>query len=153
MNLLQVIRAIEAAAMNQPPVQSIVRNDVFRLNALPDARYGVFAWLQGEHQAEADGDLMTYDFTFFYVDRLTFGKGNEIEIQSVGIEVLDNILRALERYGIMPGHATFRTFNQRFSDECAGVFCRVTLEAPKGTVCADEFPDFNNDFNEDFKIF
>ena len=153
MTLLEVIRTIEGMAMRQPTIHSIVRNDVFRLNALPDARYGVFAWLQGEHRTELEGDLFQYSFTFFYVDRLTFDKGNEVEIQSVGIETLENILKMLEVYGIVAGDHSFRTFNQRFSDECAGVYCTLTLEAPKGTLCEYSFADFNNDFNDDFYIF
>ena len=50
MTLLEVIRTIEGMAMRQPTIHSIVRNDVFRLNALPDARYGVFAWLLFEKE-------------------------------------------------------------------------------------------------------
>lgn len=143
MNLLQTIRAIEATAGAQPPVRSIVRNDVFRLNSLPDALYSVFAWLQGEHRVEVDADLQFFNFTFFYVDRLTFGGGNEIEVQSTGIEVLENILNGLTRYGIFAQEHTFRTFNQRFSDLCAGVFCNVTLEVAKDLICEEEFDNLS----------
>ena len=141
MNILQVIRNIEAVAAQQPTIASIVRNDVYRLNSLPDARYGVFAWLQGEHRTDLDGSLVNYSFTFFYVDRLTFDKGNEVEIQSVGMETLDNILRTLEARGIMAGEYTVRTFNERFSDECAGAYAQVTLEVPKDGLCEEIFED------------
>ena len=144
MNLLQLIRTIEGVAGSQPPVHSIVRNDVFRLNSLPDARYSVFAWLQGEHRIDTETDLLHYSFTFFYVDRLTFDKSNEVEVQSVGMEVLENILQALEGHGIWANEHTFRTFNQRFSDECAGVYCSVTLEVAKDTVCVTDFPENDN---------
>ena len=66
MNLLQTIRAIEKTAALQPGVQSIVRNDVFRLNASPVAKYGVFAWLQNEHSTTEDSSFITYNFTFFW---------------------------------------------------------------------------------------
>ena len=157
MNLYQVIRAIERTAAGQPPVRSIVRNDIFRLNALPDVPYGTFAWLQGEHSTEGDSDLIRWSFTFFYVDRLTANHDNEVQVQSTGIEVLENILQALQDGGIFAGEYTFQTFNQRFADECAGVFCRVVLEAPKGSTCAEQWDyeegkgDFNLDYNEDFK--
>lgn len=141
MNLLQTIRTIEAVAAQQPSVASIVRNDVFRLNALPGVQYGVFAWLQGEHRTDAQGDLLTFNFTLFHVDRLTFDKGNEIEVQSTAIETLENILRGIAAYGIMAGEYTFRTFNQRFSDDCAGAFCVVSLEVPKDGVCPFDFPE------------
>lgn len=145
MNLLEVIRSIERVAASQPTIHSIVRNDVFRLNSLPDAKYGVFAWLQGEHRTDELSSLFYYSFTFFYVDRLTFDKGNEVEIQSVGIETLENILTTLEAAGLMAGEHTFRTFNQRFSDECAGVYCQLTLEVPKATLCEELFQELNNE--------
>lgn len=157
MNLNQVIRAIEKTAALQPPIGSIVRNDVFRINASPAVRYGAFAWLQGEHRTSADGNMMEWSFTFFYVDRLTEDKGNEVAIQSTGIQVLENILRNLEDVGVFSnGDYSFQTFNQRFADECAGVYCRVVLQTAKDTLCPEawEFLEtdgsFNLGYNEDF---
>lgn len=151
MTLTDTIRMIEVAAGAQPPVKSIVRNDIFRLNALPDAKYGVFGWTQGNHTGDLDSSFYTYRFTFFYIDRLTADKGNEVEIQSVGIQVLDNILRLLGENNAVPtGEWQFTTFNQRFVDECAGVFCTVGLEVPVNGLCSDTFFDFNDDFNDDF---
>ena len=158
MNLLQVIRAIELTAAGEPAVNTIVRNDIFRLNAAPSVRYGVFAWLQGDHRTEPGSGLMQYTFTFFYTDRLTEDRGNEIEVQSVGIETLENIILQLEDAGIFAGEHTFTTFNQRFSDECAGVFCQVSLEVPKNGTCPAGYEflandgEFNLDFNNDFKV-
>ena len=151
MTLTDTIRMIEVVASGQPPVHSIVRNDIFRLNALPDARYAVFGWTQGQHTATLDSSFITYRFTFFYIDRLTEAQDNEVEIQSVGIQVLDNILRTLEENGAVPaGEWQFTTFNQRFLDECAGVFVTIGLEVPVNGLCSDTFFDFNDDFNEDF---
>lgn len=151
MTLTDTIRMIEVMAGSQPPVKSIVRNDIFRLNSLPDARYAVFGWTQGQHTGNYDASLFTYRFTFFYIDRLTADQGNEVEIQSVGIQVLDNILRLLEENGAFnAGEWQFTTFNQRFLDECAGVFVTVALEVPVNGLCSDTFFDFNDDFNEDF---
>lgn len=137
MTLLETIRAIEVAASRQPSVNMIVRDDVFRLNTIPDAKYGVFAWTQGQH--EIRDDLQTFAFTFFYVDRLTADKGNEIEVQSVGVQTLGNILRSLEDLGIFSGTWTAQAFSQRFLDECAGVFASVRLEVPTGWICPEEF--------------
>lgn len=148
MNLLQVIRAIEAAAAGQPAVASIVRNDVYRLNSIPTAKYGVFAWLQGEHRSDIDGSLIRYAFTFFYVDRLVDGGRNEVQVQSQGIEVLENILQTLAASGIMADEHYFRSFNERFHDECAGVFCTVGLEVPKDALC-----DFDYNISNDVIIY
>lgn len=144
MNLMQVIRAIEASALAQPGVGMVVRNDIFRLNACPDARYAAFGWTQGTHSAVSGNDLIGWRFTFFYVDRLTEDRRNEVEVQSTGIEVLRNVLRQLSEQGITADSWTFDTFNQRFADECAGVFCSVTLYAPVSWTCPEYF-DIDND--------
>ena len=142
----------------QPNVCTVVRNDIFRLNAAPAVKYGAFAWLQNEHTTSEESGLITYNFTFFHVDRLTEDRGNEVAVQSQAIETLENILRTLPDYGLFPSSYSFRCFNQRFSDECAGAFCNVALDAEKDTLCASAFDfveapgSFNLDFNEDFKV-
>lgn len=154
MTLLETIHLIEVIAANQPAVNMIVQNDIFRLNAKPDARYGAFGWTQGQHSASIDGNFMTFQFTFFYIDRLTADKSNQIEVQSVGIQTLDNILRALNDRGVYVDGYTFQPFNQRFMDECAGVFCTVSLDVPARSLCREDFADFNgDDFNDDFMIY
>lgn len=152
MTLSETIKAIELVAGGQPDVAMIVRNDIFRLNSLSDARYGVFGWTQGQHSEGTGSDLVTYAFTFFYVDRLTEDKGNEIEVQSVGIQTLGNIIRALDDRGLFASDWTYTTFNQRFLDECAGVFTSVSFQVPLAANCAELFGDFNNDFNDDFYV-
>ena len=154
MTLKEAIKVIEEVASRQPSINMIVENDVFRLNAKADARYGVFAWLQGQHSTSIDSNTISLQFTFFYVDRLTEDKGNQIEIQSVGIQTLDNILRKLDDLGMwVSNNYTFQAFNQRFLDECAGVFTNVTIDIPISSVCPESFADFGQDFNEDFMIY
>ena len=151
MTLSGTIRYIERIALMQPSVKMVVPNDIFRLNATPSAEYAVFGWTQGQHTIGADDSYATYAFTFFYVDRLTEDKGNELEIQSVGITVLDNIIRTVVQAGVqVAGDYTFTSFNQRFVDECAGVYCTIALRVPLDSVCEDAFFDFNDDFNDDF---
>lgn len=138
MTLQEVIRTIENAAALQPSVAMIVENDIFRLNSYADARYGVFAWTQGRHRVDAlTPDFIRYNFTFFYVDRLRNDIANQVEVQSVGIETIQNVLRVLRDAGLDPESYEFQTFNQRFSDECAGVFCSVILLADTGSFCAE----------------
>ncbi len=155
MTLQQVIKAFEVVASQQPSVNMIVQNDIFRLNSKSDARYGVFGWTQGQHSTSADSSMFTYSFVFFYVDRLKNDRSNEIEVQSVGIQTLDNILRKLEDFDIFVSSTyNFQTFNQRFLDECAGVFCNVSLQVPVSSICSESFADFlKTDFNDDFMIF
>ena len=155
MTLIQVIKAFEAIASNQPSVNMIVQNDIFRLNACSDAKYGVFGWTQGIHSTGVDANTITYNFTFFYVDRLTEDRSNQIEVQSVGIETLDNIIRDMDAKGLyVDSNYTMQTFNQRFLDECAGVFCNVSISVPAASLCSESFADSVwNDYNDDFYIY
>lgn len=132
MTLLQVIRRLEEVALAQPPVASIVENDAYRLNELPDARYGVFAFTQGRHSGGATLGLRRYTFTLMYIDRLTEDHSNELEVQSTGDFVLDNILRTLaDEWEVSDW--TIQTFTQRFADDCAGAYAEVTLGVPVGS--------------------
>ena len=151
-NLRQLIRATEMVAIQQPSVNMIVQNDVFRINSAPSLKYGIFAWTQGQHSGSING-MQTFNLSLFYVDRLTEDQSNQIEIQSVGCETISNILRLLDEMDVAVETYTMQPFNQRFTDECAGVFCNVSLSVPAMTLCGDPFADFNNDFNEDFLIF
>ena len=137
---MQVIRVIEEVALQQPSVNMIIPNDIFELNTLPDARYGVFGWTQGQHSTSVESSLITYAFTFFYVDRLNGDASNKIEVQSVGMQTLDNILRSLDDMDITASATyTFQTFNQRFIDECAGVYCTVQLQVPVSSLCSENY--------------
>lgn len=153
MTLFDTINAIEKVASRQKAVHTLVRNDIFRINAKPDVRYGALAWTQGQHSSS--GSMWKFSFSLIYVDRLTNDKSNQTEVQSVGIATIENILRTLEEKNIFPVDGySFQAFNQRFLDECAGVFCNVTFEVGKDTVCPETYGegDYNDDYNEDFLI-
>lgn len=152
MTLQQVIREIEKAANVQPSINMIVRHDVFRLNSAPSCKYGVFAWLQGQHSGNVNG-MMNYQFTFFYVDRLREDLSNQTEIHSVGCETLSNVIRLLEEVDIYAESFTLQPFNQRFTDQCAGVYANVTFQVSADYLCGEALADYNNDFNEDFLIY
>lgn len=138
MTLAQVIDIFEKVAMQQPSINMIVQNDVFRINSSPSLKYGVFAWTQGQHSGSIAG-MTSFAFSFFYVDRLKEDLSNQVEVQSAGCETIGNILRALEEYDIEVGSYTMQTFNQRFTDECAGVFCNVTLSVPQVSACPETY--------------
>lgn len=155
MTLVEVIKVIEVIASRQPSIRMIIENDVFKINEKADARYGIFAWTQGQHTSRIDSNSVDYSFTFFYVDRLKNDKSNQIEIQSVGTETLNNILLTLDDIGIdIDQTFTFQVFNQRFNDECAGVYVNVILSVPVNAICPEYFTDFSaDDFNDDFNTF
>lgn len=138
--LFQVIKALEGIARQEPGVAMVVPGDVFRLNAIPDAKYGVFAWTQGQHREDSVRGILTVALTLFYVDRLTADKHNELEVQSVGVSILGDIFRRVSDIGIyVNGEIRYTTFTERFLDECAGAFAGVDLDVPLDWICPDDY--------------
>lgn len=138
MTFAQFVERLKAVALSQPSVRTVLENDVFRLNALPSVEYGVFAFTQGQHNANLDTGVTTYTMTLFYVDRLTEDASNEVEVQSVGIETLTNIIQTLaEEFGVAPW--TINTFNQRLADLCAGAYATVAVDVPFDYTCSDDY--------------
>lgn len=156
MTLYELVRHIERVASSQPPINMIIENDIDKLNAIADAKYGVFSFVQGQHRSSVNSDFITYSFTFYYVDRLTEDDSNMVEIQSVGVQTLDNILRVLsesdEYIGV--GDYSFQPFLHSFADKCAGVYATVSIQVLRDSKCAENYIyihyDFNEDYNSDF---
>ena len=139
MKLIELVEVIEEIAKNQPNVNQILRDDIYDLNTLQDIKYSVFCSTQQQHQEE--GDFMTYNFVFFYVDRLMSDRSNQTEIQSTGIAVLSNILHRLEDYDVEVKSHSYQVFHQRFNDECAGVYVTVGLTIPTDYTCGETYYD------------
>lgn len=160
MTLLELIRRMETVAAGQPAVNMVVRESVYKLNSCPAAKYGVFAWTEGQHRGNADNAFHTFAFTLFYVDRLTADKANGPEIHSVGVEVLGNVLRVLaEEVGVSEWRITPFS-GQRFADECAGVYATVEITVPAGSACGEEYDNasermpgaFDFSWSDDFQV-
>lgn len=138
MTLYDTIQAIERVAKMQPSINTIVENDIWKLNAEPSVEYGVFGFRQTEHTANGNEGYISYGFELYYIDRLTNDLSNQIEVQSVGVQTLDNIIRLLIDEGLVVREWRFTPFYQKFADECSGVICTLTIGAQIETMCATE---------------
>lgn len=139
MMLKDVIQLIQDYGNDSNIVRLVVPNDIFRLNTMPDARYPAIGWTQRQHRVDMAAGLQYFSFAIFYVDRLMESKINEVGIQSTGVNILTDLLRFMEDNGAYTyGDVTFTTFNQRFTDECAGAYVSVTFQVPVDTLCVDE---------------
>lgn len=138
MRLIELTHFLEACAMQQPAVNMIVRDDVRKLNDNPADRYAAFVWTQGQHSGSLDNDFRTYRFTLFYVDRLLHDKSNTTEVQSVAMDVLENIVRMVADV-LEVESWTYDTFTQRFTDECAGAYVSINISAPGAFVCPTDY--------------
>lgn len=127
MTLIEVIHKLKDVAMSKHNVNFVGDGDIYELNSTPNIDYGVFFITQGTHSA--DIDTTSYTLNLFYVDRLTDNKDNALLIQSNGIGALTNIINEFTMTEDVDVEypLQFQPFTQRFSDECAGVYCTVTL--------------------------
>ena len=141
MTLEETIRTLEAVALQQQSVAMVIDNDIFKLNTIPNAKYAVFAYTQGEHLTSVSGDLATYRLTLFYVDRLLADKSNQTQIQSTGTQVLRNILTMMSELDFQVDNMPIQPFTQQFVDECAGVYCAVAIGAANGCECMPGFAE------------
>lgn len=146
MTLYDLVRYMESVASAQPPINMIVENDIDKLNAIADAQYGVFAFVQGQHSTSGNSDWITYAFTLYYIDRLTEDDSNMLEIQSVGVQTLDNILRSMGQSseGLIVGNYSFQPFLHSFADKCAGVYVTVNIQALRGSNCPETYTGFED---------
>ena len=157
MTLYELVRKIERIASAQPTIRMIVENDIDKLNAVSEAQYGVFSFVQGQHSTTAQSDWVTYSLTLYYIDRLTEDDSNLLEVQSVGVQTLDNIVRNLTQTEpqIMVGNYSFQPFLHSFADKCAGVYMTVSIQVLRDSLCSEGYEsvakyDLNDDYNSDY---
>lgn len=139
MTLKTTIEKLRDIALKTHNVRSVIINDIYRENAFANADYGVVAIIQNEHSV---GDnIVTYNLTLVYVDRLAKDGSNELDIQSDGMLTLTNIINAFVGEvddASIEGDVTFTAYNQRFVDDCAGVYADVAISVTSNMgICYD----------------
>lgn len=127
MTLKQLIYNILEIAKEKPNIRTAKEGNVYDLNSMPDVEYNVFWLTQGQHRV--DEQEITYNFNMFYISRLTDDFGNKVDIHSDGIVELNNIINTIveELDCEVEYPLSFTTFNQRFLEDCAGVFTSVNI--------------------------
>ena len=130
MTLLQIYNLIKDVSLAQPNINTVVQ-EFLDLNR-EDTKYSAIVIQQRDHQQTSD-DFITYNFYIGYVDRLLSDKSNNIDIQSTGINILNNIINYIKdtyypQIAISAGQYT--VFNQRFTAECSGVYTSIALSIP-----------------------
>lgn len=140
MTLLELIHTIKEIALKQPNVRTFGEGNIYdMLNANSSIEYDCVITTQGVHSTS--GEFNNFNLNLFYVSRLEGNlEDNRLQIQSIGIEVLNNILKILEDvYDVEFNNLTFNTFTERFADETAGVYCTVTLITEKEIYCGEDY--------------
>lgn len=129
MTLKQLIDALNAIAMEQPAIRTALeKGNIYELNSKRDARFGVFCATQQTHEYNLETAQMDYRFWLYYVDRLKSNESNKIDAQSTAIQVINNILRTLEKeYDVEVSDIVYTPFTESFSEMCAGQYASVTI--------------------------
>lgn len=113
-------------------IKTVFVQDIYQINNNPDISYPVLVIESDETRETLD--LWQYRFRLTYVDILAEDQSNLIDIQGTGMELLSKLLRDIpENWNLTS--SSYRTFLQRFNDECSGVYCWITLEVPKEDIC------------------
>lgn len=138
MTLFETISLLKKIAMKQPAVNSVGDGNIYEsLNNNPSLKYGNFFITQETHQSDEDVDR--YAFVIFFVDQLDPTlEDDRLRIQSVAKTVLSNVIRTFcEDVDIDYPVINFIPFTQKFVDETAGMYARLTLEIPVDYICEE----------------
>ena len=140
MTLFQIIQILKQIALTQPNIKSATDGSIYEvMNTNPSIKYNVVHFSQTTHQSDEETDY--YGLNVFYVSRLEDSlEDNRLQIQSIGKDILDNIIRTFcENWNIDFPVITYTPFTQKFNDLCAGCYCNLKLEIPKEILCADDY--------------
>lgn len=138
MTLYQVISLLKAIAQRQPNIRTVGEGNIYdALNANPSVDYDVFFITQQTHTQDEDFDH--YNLTLFYVSRLDNNLDeNRLQIQSIGKEILSNVIHTFENETSCElGTTSYTMFTQRFADECAGCYAQVIIDLPVDYLCEE----------------
>lgn len=129
-NYQETVDLIRKISLQHPFV-----NDFFygRYNAMDcgDINYG--AIILTPEPIQTTLDIVTFNFNLMYVDRLQSDESNEVEIQSVGIDVIRQILNVFsDSFPIFDYEdgVDINVFSRQFSDNTAGAIATVQLIIP-----------------------
>ncbi len=101
----------------------------------------LFASPTGSHNVSPN--LTTYTITLYYIDRLTTGGENDVDILSNSVEGLKTIINGIKRIpGIVEIYDDYSITNfadtQRMSDKVAGAYATIVIRTTNETTCTGE---------------
>lgn len=137
--LAKIIDVICATASGEKNINTVIQNDIYELDGIPDAKYNVFGITQNIHQE--DEQFIYYNFYLYFISRITNDdRSNEILCQSTGIQVLRNIIRKTCEYLDVEVNQNIQyyPFIQKFADVCSGVYADVVFAVPLD-MCLEDY--------------
>lgn len=127
MTIKKLIDVITKTAKKKPNINYVGVGNVYDLNSKPDVNYSLI-YLTYQNSQVNENEIR-HNIVMFYIDRMTDDYDNRLDIQNNGILEITNIVNTivnLEDVEVdMP--MAFTPFNQRFAEDCAGVFTTITF--------------------------
>lgn len=143
MTLKYLLNIISRRAINQKCINyASAGSDIYQLNVVRIEDYPVlFTSPTGNHMVSENTTI--YELTLYYLDRLTEDNLNDIDIQSVAIEQLKNIVLTIGQIdGVVRVSEAYSITNfietEAFNDRLAGGYCTIQVEVLNNFVCPDE---------------
>lgn len=139
--LSKIIDVISSIATGERNINTVILNDIYELDGLPNAKYSVFGLTQDVH--EEDDTFIYFKFFIYYINRVVNDdRSNEILNQSIGIQVLRNVIRKTVEYLDIEVNDNIRytPFIQKFADVCSGVYAEVVFSVPID-LCVEDYGD------------
>lgn len=144
MNYFEIINTIKNISLNHDFVYEFSEGDIYEYLNTDEHKYPVVFLTVNDINVS---DYNTLNANLFYVDRLTDDNSNKLDIQSIGISIINSILYQLEtQYNDVTLQTNqFVTFTEKFSDMCAGVYTTFSIEYSKENNCNVNYrtPDNN----------
>ena len=129
MTLQEIINGFNEISVKQPNIHQYIKSgNIYDLSTERNAKFSVFCVTQGTHTSNIVNGYTTYNLFLYYVDRLKSDGSNKIEIQSVALETLKNIIRTFRnKYDADIDTADFEVFTERFSELCGGAYATISI--------------------------
>lgn len=127
-NYLELVDLIKQVSLMHPFVNSFFEGIYSVAGEESNIKYGAIVLTPNTHQIGKQ--VSTYNFNIMYVDRTTKDRDNTLEVQSVGIDVLVEILSALiDRFDMgIDESVTINVFKEQFADETAGALTTISIQ-------------------------
>lgn len=114
-------------------------SSIFEINSLTIKEYPIlYISPTGNHNVTEN--YTEFELTLYYIDRLLEDSSNDVNIHSVGIEALKNIINKIKRIdGVLDvsNEYTIILFKETegMSDRCSGAYAQVRVTVQNGNNC------------------
>ena len=139
MNLYDVLNKLSNIASNHKLIGSYHNGDVYRIMNSAKNTYPVVVFTVDSLQNYQD--YSTLNAYMYFIDRLTDDEDNKINIQTNGINVINDIINKLCEINeiSVPTPLQYTFFTEKFGDMCCGVYANVSIQFNNYSNCCNNF--------------